>query len=58
MVEILKDVVFWLVLVAIGVMILSIIPPIRDKIGKKGDILSRVFFIVVTLAWLILNRFF
>jgi len=58
MVEILKDVFFWLVIVAIVVMIVSIIPPIREKIGKKGDIITRVFFVVVVLGWLVLGRFF
>jgi len=58
MIDILKEIFFILMIVAIVVMILSIIPPIRDKIGKKGDIITRAFFIVVCLTWLILERFF
>ena len=58
MIEILKEISFWLTVIAVAFLVLSLLPVYVNKFGKKGDIFSRAFFIVACLFYLILNRFF
>ena len=56
--DIIKEISFWVAIIAAVLFLLTAIPAISNKIGKKGDIVSRVIFIVICLICSILYRFF
>jgi len=56
--DIIKEISFWVAILAAVLFLITIIPAVSKKIGKKGDIISRIIFIVICLICNILYRFF